>query len=62
MLTEGAGGIQALREQADELGLTLSQTAADDATDFRDALATQLVCDAVLESARSRRWVDVPAP
>ena len=30
--------------------------------DFRDALTTQLVCDAVLDSARSRRWVDVPAP
>ncbi len=27
--------------------------------DFRDALRTQLVCDAVLESARSQRWVEV---
>jgi predicted dehydrogenase len=29
--------------------------------DFRDALATQLVCDAVLVSARERRWIDVPS-
>ncbi|MGA1632947.1 MAG: gfo/Idh/MocA family oxidoreductase, partial [Phycisphaerales bacterium] len=29
--------------------------------DFRDALATQLVCDAVLASARERRWIDVPS-
>ncbi|HOX01566.1 MAG TPA: Gfo/Idh/MocA family oxidoreductase [Candidatus Paceibacterota bacterium] len=30
--------------------------------DFRDALETQLVCDAVLKSARSGRWTKVPAP
>ena len=29
--------------------------------DFRNALRTQFVCDAVLESARSGSWVDVPA-
>lgn len=28
---------------------------------FRDALETQLVCDAVLESARTAKWVTVPA-
>lgn len=27
--------------------------------DFRDALGTQYVCDAVLESARTKQWVDV---
>ncbi len=27
--------------------------------DFRDGLATQLVCDAVLASARSGEWVEV---
>ncbi len=27
---------------------------------FRDALETQRVCDAVLQSARSRQWTDVP--
>ena len=26
---------------------------------FKDALATQYVCDAVLESARTGQWVDV---
>ena len=28
---------------------------------FREALRTQVVCDAVLESARTGKWVDVPA-
>ena len=28
--------------------------------DFKDALRTQYVCDAVLESAKSGKWVDVP--
>jgi len=27
--------------------------------DFRHALGTQFVCDAVLESARTKQWVDV---
>ncbi|MEO0018413.1 MAG: hypothetical protein RLZZ522_1696 [Verrucomicrobiota bacterium] len=27
--------------------------------DFRHALGTQHVCDAVLESARTKQWVDV---
>ena len=27
--------------------------------DFRNALTTQVVCDAVLESGKSRRWVDI---
>jgi predicted dehydrogenase len=27
--------------------------------DFRHALGTQYVCDAVLESAKSGQWVDV---
>ncbi len=28
--------------------------------DFRDGLATQVICDAVLESARENRWREVP--
>ena len=28
---------------------------------FRDALETQYVCDAVLDSARSGKWEKVPA-
>ena len=27
--------------------------------DFRDAYGTQLVCDAVLDSAKNRKWVEV---
>jgi predicted dehydrogenase len=27
--------------------------------DFRDAYRTQLVCDAVLDSAREQKWVNV---
>jgi predicted dehydrogenase len=27
---------------------------------FREALQTQLVCDAVLESGKTGKWVDVP--
>ncbi|GAH75057.1 unnamed protein product [marine sediment metagenome] len=27
--------------------------------DFRDALETQIICEAVLESAKDRRWEDV---
>ena len=30
--------------------------------DFRDALGTQYVCDAVLESAKTGQWVDVKKP
>ncbi|MBL9122454.1 MAG: Gfo/Idh/MocA family oxidoreductase [Planctomycetaceae bacterium] len=30
--------------------------------DFRCALHTQRVCDAVLDSAKSGRWVEIPAP
>jgi len=29
--------------------------------DFRHALATSRVCDAVLESAKAGQWVDVPS-
>ena len=29
--------------------------------DFRSALRTQQVCDAVLASAEAGRWVDIPA-
>jgi predicted dehydrogenase len=28
--------------------------------DFRDGYLTQLVCDAVLESARGGRWQEIP--
>jgi predicted dehydrogenase len=27
--------------------------------DFRDALRTQLVCDAILQSAREQKWVTI---
>ncbi len=30
--------------------------------DFRSALHTQRVCDAVLDSAKNGQWVDIPAP
>ena len=36
-----------------------SPTAEKRYPDFRHALGTQYVCDAVLESARTKQWVDV---
>lgn len=39
LLLEGAGGIRAMREEADELGLTLSQLEADQLAAANDAIA-----------------------
>ena len=30
--------------------------------DFKDALATQIVCDRVLQSGREEKWVDIDLP
>jgi len=41
--------------------LTAMDAGAPCSPTFREALATQKVCDAVLQSGKERRWVEVPA-